>query len=295
MAHKVFFTADLHFGDTNWGRGKKAQMGSQRKRENQLVDNWNSVVDTDDIVYVLGDFAETVDAFIAAHRALNGTKVYLQGNHDPRVLFATDEELHRPFGERVFPDAQFLVGEGQSIDYKHKHTWEKFFISHRPFASWPWDTIHVHGHLHGGNSKHANEDYREVDGRCDVGVENWQDTPVDADTLCEKYGWTGFSKGGTFSWGGNDGLYEKWWTGKIDEVDEYIYYGKSSQREEDLLPAASAAELEKADQYVLDTSRVNWNPEVVAKEEDEPKKKHKNRDRNNRRTRRAHSRMRRGW
>jgi calcineurin-like phosphoesterase family protein len=203
----VFFTADQHFGDLNWGYGVKKQTGKQSDREAKLVINWNKVVGKEDTVYVLGDFAESVEDFLTFHELVNGTKIYLLGNHDPKMLH------NKGACEWLFPNVEFLHGEGHRV----KVGVETFFVSHRPFASWPWDTIHIHGHTHDGKSQHWNEDYRKVDGRADVGVDAWDLAPVDADTLvAQESPWPKYvvGKGLTYHWGALDdpfGLDEVHW------------------------------------------------------------------------------------
>ena len=56
MERKIWFTSDPHFGHQKeflWGpRG----FGSSLEHDEAIIRNWNSVVDCDDDVYVLGDF-----------------------------------------------------------------------------------------------------------------------------------------------------------------------------------------------------------------------------------------------
>jgi calcineurin-like phosphoesterase family protein len=213
----VFFTSDQHFGDLNWGYGVKKQVGNKSDREVKLVTKWNETVTEKDTVYVLGDFAETVEDFMTYHEVLNGTKIYLLGNHDPKALH------NKGVCEWLFPGVEFLHGEGHRVDYGY----ETFFVSHRPFASWPWDTIHLHGHLHGGKSVHANEEYMKVKGRADVGVDSWENAPVSADTLIEKEDpWAAYrlSKGFSYyHWGALDDPFglDGWAAGVGSTTDGY--------------------------------------------------------------------------
>jgi calcineurin-like phosphoesterase family protein len=61
-----------------------------------LIDNWNSEVAQSDLVFILGDFAmRNADEFAIK---LNGTKVFLCGNHDKRwelsALLVISDRIH---------------------------------------------------------------------------------------------------------------------------------------------------------------------------------------------------------
>ncbi len=77
----TFFIADLHFSDSNIIRYENRPFHSAKQMNDVLIQNWNSVVRKDDIVYVLGDFgAEQQEQTILAR--LNGKKYLIKGNHD---------------------------------------------------------------------------------------------------------------------------------------------------------------------------------------------------------------------
>lgn len=53
---KTFLTADLHFSHRNIIRFCKRPFTDVNQMDQVLVNNWNDVVQPDDLVYVVGDF-----------------------------------------------------------------------------------------------------------------------------------------------------------------------------------------------------------------------------------------------
>lgn len=115
-----------------------------------MVAEWNSIVQPEDLVYILGDVA-----FLPAQKAseymerCNGRKILVQGNHDRKLL--NDPRFRRCFEE---------VHHYLDINYNG----HKIIMSHYPFLE--WDQMHrgsimFHGHLHGGET--GMEKYRCLD------------------------------------------------------------------------------------------------------------------------------------
>lgn len=151
----AFFTSDTHFGHANIIKYSKRPFlidpskgfDDPRNRDvdfmdETLIKNWNSVVQPEDTVYHLGDFAFYRDQrkTRTVIRRLNGNKVLILGNHDkymePETLqmFGSVHNYH----EINVPDKD--VGK-QMIVLLHygMRVWNK---SHR--GSW-----HLYGHSHG--------------------------------------------------------------------------------------------------------------------------------------------------
>jgi calcineurin-like phosphoesterase family protein len=134
-----------------------------------MIDRWNAVVRPGDRVYHLGDFA-LCKAPLATEIAkkLHGQKFLIFGNHD-RVLRKDKDFLAQWIWARDFE--QIMVGD-QKISLMHyaMRTWPS---SHR--GAWQ-----LHGHSHG--SLQEDSRLRQID----VGVDCWDFTPVDFDTLQER-------------------------------------------------------------------------------------------------------------
>ena len=54
----IFFTADLHLGHENIIKQCQRPFNNVEQMDKELIKNWNSVVNENDEVYILGDFNE---------------------------------------------------------------------------------------------------------------------------------------------------------------------------------------------------------------------------------------------
>lgn len=72
-----YFTADTHFGSNRTLKLSRRPFKNIVEMDKAFINNWNSIVDKDDIVYHLGDFgkSETI-------KYLNGKVVLLYGNYE---------------------------------------------------------------------------------------------------------------------------------------------------------------------------------------------------------------------
>ena len=83
----IFFTSDTHFGHTNIIRFCNRPFKDAEEMNNTLIDNWNSVVGKNDIVYHLGDFAfGSQTLWNNMLDRLNGHIHLIIGNHDMKNL-----------------------------------------------------------------------------------------------------------------------------------------------------------------------------------------------------------------
>jgi len=134
MTNETWFTSDSHFGHKNILEYEKDARPFKTLEEmhHVLINNWNSVVSKNDIVYHLGDFAFGRHNISIAGR-LNGRKKLVLGNHDtyPSVLYLE-------FFEKLY-GCLF---------------WERCVLSHIPVHAnglgkrW---LLNIHGHLHSRN------------------------------------------------------------------------------------------------------------------------------------------------
>lgn len=82
----IYFTADLHFGHDACIEYCNRPFKNASVMDRQLIKNWNSVVEDEDTVYVVGDF--TLKAPIHKNyienivSKLKGSKHLILGNHD---------------------------------------------------------------------------------------------------------------------------------------------------------------------------------------------------------------------
>ena len=167
MSRKIFVISDTHFGHENILTFKDdlasyiRPFKSVEEMDELMVDNWNSTVGHQDIVYHLGDvfFGKGHEVL---HR-LNGRKRLVAGNHD---------NLKSPYIQNQFQK----VMESRSF--------REFacILTHRPIiipddARFLWN---VHGHIHGRESPTAYH--------INVSVERTKYTPVDLEQLVGENG-----------------------------------------------------------------------------------------------------------
>lgn len=145
----LYFSSDHHFNHEKVIEYSDRPYDSLEEMHNELIINWNSVVDEDDTVFVVGDFSmrEGVSSNELLSR-LNGNKVMISGNHDP------DIPLKACYLE--------LFNKG-------------FEVVHNPIDSSSHYTIHGHVHV-----KEGEKMVRQKNGRVfiNVNVELWGYTPV---------------------------------------------------------------------------------------------------------------------
>lgn len=80
---KTFIIADTHFGHSNIIKYCNRPFTNVEDMDNQLIKNWNNIVNKNDIVYHLGDFALGNIEKITEYRSkLNGKIFLVMGNHD---------------------------------------------------------------------------------------------------------------------------------------------------------------------------------------------------------------------
>lgn len=146
-----FFTSDEHYGHKNIIKFCKRPFDSVEEMDSNIINNHNSVVTDDDIVYHLGDF--TLKGLPAKEyiKQLNGKHIFIQGNHD-RWLKKTNTP--------------------------HIIQLDNIIMCHYPMSIWNkscYNSWQLHGHCHGT--------YLPVGKQWDVGVDNNHFYPVSMEKL----------------------------------------------------------------------------------------------------------------
>ena len=129
---------------------------TQENHTEWLIDIWNKNVTKGDICYSLGDysFAKKYEDIAKFTKQLNGTKIFIKGNHDRREYL--DQLVRDGLVTAWYDYKEIKIGETAAclFHFPVKH-WHK-----QAYGSW-----HLHGHLHGAPSG--------LDGKVlDVGVDN---------------------------------------------------------------------------------------------------------------------------
>lgn len=152
-----WFTADPHLGHKRAIELFRPQFTSVEEMDQLIISNWNSQVNDDDEVYILGDFSFKPEQYM---NLLKGVKHLIIGNHDPMDVI---HSFGLPNGYRyVLPfktihDCLMLKLE------KNKDIW----LSHYPHRIWPkmhHGARHLFGHVHG-------EIVQPIKGSMDVGMD----------------------------------------------------------------------------------------------------------------------------
>ena len=158
----IYLTGCTHFGHENIIRLAKRPFSSVEEMDEKLIENWNTVVGEDDIVFHLGDFAWK-DHDLYRDR-LSGTIIFLQGNHDPEGW-------------------GYMYRE---VDYQYNYRKRKIVLFHYPIEEWDkwWGgSVHFHCHTH-------KEQFHSAKRRGNVTVEACEYTPISLDRALQKLGVT---------------------------------------------------------------------------------------------------------
>ena len=173
---KVWFTADTHFGHKNIIRYCLRPFVDVEEMNRVLIENWNSVVGSDDLVFHLGDFSVGGAAeWTSLLNILNGEIFLILGNHDMNNV---DQGIMRRF-KRVC--MQMLISIGK----------QRIYLNHYPFLCYGGayrNTWQLFGHVH-TNQQNTGLDSPRLKQlfptQYDVGVDNNNYHPVSFDQLNE--------------------------------------------------------------------------------------------------------------
>lgn len=121
-----FFTSDTHFGHANIIKYCDRPFKDVPHMNVSLVENWNSVVGPDDVVYHLGDVAlgkwDDWDNWLSQ---LNGNKILVVGNHDRLFQENKPERYRRWYAEYakwfegIVFDIAIPLADGTEVNMSH--------------------------------------------------------------------------------------------------------------------------------------------------------------------------------
>lgn len=167
---KVFFTADPHIHHKNIIHYCNRPFSSIEEMDETIIKNWNSKINNEDTVYILGDFvlAWSFNRASETIKKLNGKKILILGNHDNPQIYK--KLLIDKVIEGLY-DTKKICIEGKII-----------WLSHYPHRSWnssfhgAW---HLFGHVHGRIPDYGFS--------TDVGMDKWNFYPVSFEELREYF------------------------------------------------------------------------------------------------------------
>ena len=168
----TYFTADLHFGHNGIIEFCNRPFNDINEMNRVLISNWNSRVNNDDHVYIVGDLfyggrdAAGQDEAIATVKKLNGILHLIAGNHD--IPYLKNMDYH------------YLFADVDQLRYL-KHDDEFIFLCHYPMAEWSGyyrGSRHIFGHIHNSKESPAFQYIRTQENALNAGVDICQYMPV---------------------------------------------------------------------------------------------------------------------
>lgn len=158
----IYFISDLHLGHKGIISMQNRPFENVAEMNRTIINNYNSCVNKDDTVYILGDICHhmTVEAVNEIIASLKGKKYLIKGNHDKKY----DERL---FEEMC--DFKEIAVNGSNI-----------VLMHYPMMSWPKirkGSIQLHGYIHGDESYNLRNRDKGIK-RYDVGVDANRFMPI---------------------------------------------------------------------------------------------------------------------
>ena len=130
----VYIISDMHFDDKFILSYENRPFDTVDEMNQTILENWNTTVKEEDVVYVLGDVGS--ETYISR---LNGIKYLVKGNHDTQ-----DNEQYRKCGFREVYDLPVILEDFWILSHE-----PMYVNSNMPYAN-------LFGHVH------ANPIYRSV-------------------------------------------------------------------------------------------------------------------------------------
>lgn len=158
----IYFTSDHHFGHANIIKFCNRPFDSVEEMDNDLIEKWNLVVRSGDVVYHLGDFTlKGIKEFKYYCSQLNGYLRIIPGGHDHRWLRKFTPTSTKTAYCTVFPPLHTLkLNPPIVLCHYAMRVWDRFH-----YGSW-----HLYGHSHGNLPPHGLS--------LDVGVDNNRYIPL---------------------------------------------------------------------------------------------------------------------
>lgn len=167
----IWLTSDFHFGHEKDFVWERRGFTSWEDAAEGIIENYNNVVNYNDIVYILGDCMLKNDEFgIKCLKELNGRKFLAIGNHD------TDARIERFKIENIFEDIQ--------VGYRMRSGKFSFWLTHYPMMMGNYKDKHQVWNLSGHTHK---PDKFENGDKCiyNISVDAHDNAPVSLETAIE--------------------------------------------------------------------------------------------------------------
>ncbi len=173
---KTFFTADHHFDHNNIIHLANRPFSSVEEMNETMVERWNMVVNHNDIVYHLGDFAwGNAGRVYEIFGKLQGHIHVVEGNHD-RQWWQKPLSYTSLSGYPI----NYLMPM-HILKFRYRDVKKYVTLSHYAMRSWYQSfqgSWHLYGHSHGNLPPYGKS--------FDVGVDCWDFFPVSNKQMVEK-------------------------------------------------------------------------------------------------------------
>ncbi len=176
---KIHFTSDFHLGHQNIIKFDKRPFDDIKQMNEELIKNWNSVVDDDDIVFYLGDLSYRDRGGMSKWflDSIKGKIYFIMGNHD---RYRDIVKIGR--FEKIFGDDTALGGATISVkDSDSNRGYQNIVMCHYPILSWNKShhgSWHIHGHCHQSIARNPDMEWFYKRKVIDVGTNGWDYRPI---------------------------------------------------------------------------------------------------------------------
>lgn len=170
---KIWFSSDHHFGHANIIKYCNRPYETVANMNALMEAAWNSVVELEDTVYYLGDFAMQPHMVTDIVPRLNGTKILIAGNHDKchggaskwieHYTAAGFVSIHKHLDMEIAGESVLL----HHFPYRNETDSSQKHYGSRPVDRGRWL---VHGHVHNR--------WKVLNKQINVSVEAWNFKPA---------------------------------------------------------------------------------------------------------------------
>ncbi len=186
-----WFTSDWHLSHENILSLANRPFNSVEEMNQTIIDNYNSLVKPNDIVYVLGDVAlGKISESLPLISQFNGYKVLIVGNHD-RIFEGNKEKEVLKFRKRYEEQFNVIWVSGGALTTGGTNV----LLSHFPYTSDSHGEDRyqefryrdngipiVHGHTHAKNSiSYSDKGTKQIH----IGVDTWNYQPCPENEIIE--------------------------------------------------------------------------------------------------------------
>lgn len=164
----IFLCADTHFSHHAIIKCCNRPFDNIEEMNETIINNWNSMIGNNDIVYHLGDFMmgltlkninKSFDKLTQLVGRLNGKIHLISGNHDKILIKLCRIKNECPF--EIIENRKFIKSQGRKITLTHKALNDDY-------------TLHGHSHTNLSNNGYV---------RLDVGIDNFNYYPVSLENI----------------------------------------------------------------------------------------------------------------